>query len=522
MMTLTQAHAMLPGSILVGDGTVPIARVHSDSRSLRAGDLFVALRGEHFDAHDFLPEAKAAGAVAAIASRGLDAAGLPGLQVADTQQALTELARVWRARIALPLIAVTGSNGKTTVTQMIATMLQAWLGDAGFATVGNLNNQIGVPLTLLRLRERALRHRAAVVELGMNHPGEIAALAELVAPTVALVNNAQREHLEFMRDVEAVARENGAVITALGNAGVAVFPADDDHAPIWRALANGRQVISFALVGSADVTCQAEWVGAAADPKTEEKADAKPDVNTDPKADAKADLKAGSAAAGGGITGGLTAAGTVPHWVLVLQTPAGALTAQLFISGWHNVKNALAATAGALAAGCPLEAIGRGLAAFVAVKGRSQVKRFQRGGRPVELVDDTYNANPDSVRAAIEVLATMPSPRWLVLGDMGEVGDRSAEFHHEVGAYAKARGIESLWTLGRDSTDAAEAFTGGRHFEDLSSLLTALADAPDCAAVLVKGSRFMQMERVAAAILALPPGATPSTDATRPEAPDAA
>lgn len=510
MMTLTQAHAMLPGSILVGDGTVPIARVHSDSRSLRAGDLFVALRGEHFDAHDFLPEAKAAGAVAAIASRGLDAAGLPGLQVADTQQALTELARVWRARIALPLIAVTGSNGKTTVTQMIATMLQAWLGDAGFATVGNLNNQIGVPLTLLRLRdERALRHRAAVVELGMNHPGEIAALAELVAPTVALVNNAQREHLEFMRDVEAVARENGAVITALGNAGVAVFPADDDHAPIWRALANGRQVISFALVGSADVTCQAEWVGAASQPKT------------DLTADRAADPTAGGSGSHGG-SGGLTAAGTVPHWVLLLQTPAGALTAQLFISGWHNVKNALAATAGALAAGCPLEAIGRGLAAFVAVKGRSQVKRFQRGGRPVELVDDTYNANPDSVRAAIEVLATMPSPRWLVLGDMGEVGDRSPEFHHEVGAYAKARGIESLWTLGRDSTHAAEAFKGGRHFEDLSSLLTALADAPDCAAVLVKGSRFMQMERVAAAILALPPGATPSTDAIRPEAPDAA
>lgn len=495
MMTLAQAHAMLSGSTLVGDGTVPIARVHSDSRSLRAGDLFVALQGEHFDAHDFLPEAKAAGAVAAIATRGLEAAGLPGLEVTDTQQALTDLARAWRARISLPLIAVTGSNGKTTVTQMIATMLHAWLGDAGFATVGNLNNQIGVPLTLLRLRdESALRHRAAVVELGMNHPGEIAALAELVAPTVALVNNAQREHLEFMRDVEAVARENGAVITALGEAGVAVFPADDDHAPIWRALANGRQVISFALVGSADVTCQAEWVGAAA----------------------------GSTDGGSGSSGGLIASGTLPHWVLLLQTPAGALTAQLFMAGWHNVKNALAATAGALAAGCPLEAIGRGLAAFVAVKGRSQVKRFERGGRTVELVDDTYNANPDSVRAAIEVLATMPSPRWLVLGDMGEVGDRSPEFHHEVGAYAKARGIESLWTLGRDSTHAAEAFKGGRHFEDLSSLLTALANAPDCAAVLVKGSRFMQMERVAAAILALPPGTMPSTDATRPEAPDAA
>jgi UDP-N-acetylmuramoyl-tripeptide--D-alanyl-D-alanine ligase len=453
MMTLAQAHALLPASTLVGDGATEVLRVHSDTRSLQSGDLFVALRGENFDAHDFLAQAKASGAAAALAERGLAEAGLPGLQVADTQAALTALAHAWRQRFHLPLIAVTGSNGKTTVTQMIATILRAWLGDAAFATAGNLNNHIGVPLTLLRLRQDDVAwHRAGVVELGMNHPGEIAALAALTAPTVALVNNAQREHQEFMASVEAVAHENGAVIAALGASGTAVFPADDAHAPIWHELAGHRPTLTFALSGKADVTCHAEWV--------------------------------------------------VDHWALLLQTPAGASTVQLQVAGWHNVKNALAATACALAAGCTLEAIRRGLEAFAPVKGRSQVKRFQRGGQSVTLIDDTYNANPDSVRAAIEVLASLPGPRWLVLGDMGEVGDDGPAFHTEVGAFAKARGIDALWTVGSASTHAAAAFPGARHFDDMPSLLAALPQAPACAAVVVKGSRFMKTEQVVAALLA--------------------
>ncbi|MEO5697361.1 MAG: Mur ligase family protein, partial [Burkholderiaceae bacterium] len=213
MMTLAQAQALLPGSTLVGDGATALQRVHSDTRSVQPGDLFVALRGERFDAHDFLAQARAAGAVAALAERGLDAAGLPGAEVADAGAALMQLSGAWRARFTLPLIAVTGSNGKTTVTQMIASILQAWHGEAALATRGNLNNHIGAPLTLLRLRPD---HASAVIELGMNHPGEIAQLAALAAPTVALVNNAQREHQEFMASVEAVARENGAVIAALG------------------------------------------------------------------------------------------------------------------------------------------------------------------------------------------------------------------------------------------------------------------------------------------------------------------
>ena len=495
MMTLAQAHALLPGSALVGDGTTALLRVHSDTRSLRSGDLFVALRGEHFDAHEFLAQAKARGAAAALAEHGIEAAGLPGLQVPDTQQALVELARAWRQTMHLPLIAVTGSNGKTTVTQMIASILRSWLGNDAFATVGNLNNHIGVPLTLLRLRQdEAEFHRAGVVELGMNHPGEIAMLAALAAPSVALVNNAQREHQEFMASVEAVARENGAVIEALGASGVAVFPADDDHAGLWHALAGPRPMLTFALQGPADVTCHAEWMAR----------------------ESTGRCRDSLTPAGCGL-GLPSPGGAMPHWALLLQTPAGAQTLQLHVAGWHNVKNALAAATCALAVGCPLDAIRRGLEAFEPVQGRSQIKAFTRHGHAVTLIDDSYNANPDSVRAAIDVLASLPGPRWLVLGDMGEVGDQGPAFHREVGAHAQARGIEVLWTAGSACRHAADAFAAAsaaasaagpaatsseaRHFDTTESLIKALAQAPDCRAVLVKGSRFMAMERVVAALV---------------------
>ncbi len=451
MTTLARLYALLPDARLVGDPSIVVQRVHTDTRSLRAGDLFVALRGERFDANDFLAQAKAAGAVAALAERGLDEAGLPGLEVADSGAALMQLGGGWRARLQLPLIAVTGSNGKTTVTQMIAAILRAWLGSAALATEGNFNNHIGVPLTLLRLRQdHQLWHRAAVVELGMNHPGEIAELAAIAAPTVALVNNAQREHQEFMASVEAVARENGSVIGALPADGTAVFPADDAHAAIWRELAGARRVMSFGTEGPADVSAEARW--------------------------------------------------SVDHWDLALATPAGGSAVALRVAGLHNVRNALAATACALAAGCPLEAVVRGLQAFEPVKGRSQLKRLVRGGIELTLVDDSYNANPDSVRAAIDVLAALPGPRWLVLGDMGEVGDQGPAFHTEVGAYAKQRGIEHFWAAGALCRHAAEAFAGARHFEDAPALVAALGEAPRAAAIVVKGSRFMKMERVVAAL----------------------
>jgi UDP-N-acetylmuramoyl-tripeptide--D-alanyl-D-alanine ligase len=451
MTTLARLYALLPDARLVGDPAIVVQRVHSDTRSLRAGDLFVALRGERFDANDFLAQARSAGAVAALAERGLDEAGLPGLEVADSGAALMQLGGGWRARLQLPLIAVTGSNGKTTVTQMIAGILRAWLGHAALGTEGNLNNHIGVPLTLLRLRQdHQVWHRAAVVELGMNHPGEIAQLAAIAAPTVALVNNAQREHQEFMAGVEAVARENGSVISALPADGTAVFPADDPHAAIWRGLAGARRVTTFAAEGAADVTANASW--------------------------------------------------SVDHWDLELVTPAGRAALALRVAGLHNVRNALAATACALAAGCPLEAVLRGLQAFEPVKGRSQLRRIVRGGIEVTLIDDSYNANPDSVRAAIDVLAALPGPRWLVLGDMGEVGDQGPAFHTEVGAYAKQRGIEHFWAAGVLCRHAADAFAGARHFDDAPALIAALAQAPQAAAIVVKGSRFMKMERVVAAL----------------------
>ena len=455
MMTLQQALDWIPSARLVGDGTVMLARVHSDTRSLKQGDLFVALRGEHFDAHDFLPRAKAEGALAAIAQHGLLEAGLPGVEVADTRVALGHLATGWRSQFSLPLIAVTGSNGKTTVTQMIAAILRAWSPAGAFATEGNFNNDVGVPLTLLRLRPS---HQAGVVELGMNHAGEIAHLAAMTRPTVALVNNAQREHLEFMETVQAVALENGSVLASLNVDGVAVFPADDDYTALWRRLAGGRQMLTFALSGPADVTASWSWNG--------------------------------------------------EGWHIVAKTPAGPLEFSLQIAGRHNVKNALAATACAIAAGIGLPAIAAGLSSFAPVKGRSRAISIKLHGRKLTLIDDTYNANPDSMQAAIEVLAELPGPRLLVMGDMGEVGDQGARFHAEAGRQALALGIEQLFTLGVQTREATAAFGQGRHFADMAELQDAVvAELPRTASILVKGSRFMMMEQVIHAV----------TDATDPQ-----
>ncbi|WP_457281103.1 UDP-N-acetylmuramoyl-tripeptide--D-alanyl-D-alanine ligase [Polaromonas sp. P5_D5] len=450
MMRLQQALGWLSAARLVGDGGVQALRVNTDTRSLQAGDLFVALKGERFDAHDFLAQAKAQGAVAAIAHHGLVQAGLPGLEVPDTRLALGQLAAGWRSQFRLPLVAVTGSNGKTTVTQMIAAILRAWKANKAFATEGNLNNDIGVPLTLLRL---SAEHEVGVVELGMNHPGEIAYLAEITRPTVALVNNAQREHLEFMATVEAVARENGSVFASLDAGGTAVFPADDDYTPLWRELVGTRKVLTFALAGAADITATAQWDDGC--------------------------------------------------WKVVATTPAGNTDFSLHIAGRHNVKNALAAAACALAAGVPLASISVGLSAFVPVKGRSRAIAVALPGRVLTLVDDSYNANPDSMRAALEVLAELPGPRLMVMGDMGEVGNQGPQFHDEAGRHARALGIEKLFTLGEQSKQAAAGFGGAQIFGGMDELAAAvLAELPHTGSVLVKGSRFMRMERVVQAITA--------------------
>jgi len=410
------------------------------------GSLFVALRGERFDAHDFLAEVATSGAAAVLAEKVPPAYPLPALLVPDTRGALGEIAAYWRRQFAIPVIGVTGSNGKTTVKEMIACILAAEFGcDNYLATRGNLNNDIGVPLTLFRMDAE---QKAAVIELGMNHPGEIAQLAAIAQPTVALVNNAQREHQEFMASVEAVAQENGSVISALPAEGIAVFPADDPYSPLWRSLAKAsgkRKILTFGLSLDANVSCT--YVPQAF----------------------------GSA--------------------MTVRVGQREFALRLAAAGAHNVRNALAAIACALAIGIHRRAIVQGLESFVPVNGRLQHKL---AGNGATVIDDTYNANPDSVKAAIDVLALTPAPRVLVLGDMGEVGSEGRKFHEEIGAYASGRGIDHLLTLGELAASAANAFGArARHHDSLDALNEAVSAlvAPHTT-VLVKGSRFMRMERV--------------------------
>jgi UDP-N-acetylmuramoyl-tripeptide--D-alanyl-D-alanine ligase len=452
----TAAAARATGGRAVG----PVARfvrVHTDTRTIAPGDLFVALAGERFDGHDFVREALARGAVAALVrnDRVRELAGAPLVAVPDTLAALGALAAHWRRRFELPVVAVSGSNGKTTTKEMVAAIFRAAVGThATAATAGNLNNAIGVPLTVLRLHAG---HRLAVFELGMNHRGETRELAAIVAPTVALVTNAQREHQEFMRSVAEVAEEHADAIAALPPGGTAIVNADDAHCEAWtRAAARiGARVLTFGLSGGANVT-------------------------------AALDLRAD----GTGLQLSLAGATRAVH---------------LHVPGRHMAQNALAAAAAAHAAGVDVEAIASGLAAFRPVAGRLVPRRGRNGS---SVIDDTYNANPDSVRAAIDVLAALPGERWLVLGDMGEVGEAGPAFHREVGAYARGCGITRLYAAGELARDAGGAFGGGaQHHDSVAALASALArEDLSGASVLVKGSRFMRMERVVDALTGEPRG----------------
>src|SRR5436309_2306276 len=361
MMSLGEAATAI-GARLVGED-VRFDSVSTDSRTLERGALFIALRGERFDGHRFIGVAKERGAAAAIAEEPDASQGdLPFLVVENPRLALGRLAAHWRARFDIPVVAVIGSNGKTTVKEMIAAILREHFGEThALATEGNLNNDIGVPLTLLRLRRN---HRVAVVELGVNHPGETAALAAVASPTVALVNNAQREHQEFMKGVAEVAREHGSVFASLRSDGIGVINADDEFAGYWRGLLVGRRVRDFGIDRPAQVSGRYE----------------------------------------------LTHFGSE----IELRAPEGAARIELHADGRHNVLNACAAAACALAAGAGLVTIARGLAAFRPVGGRMQ-RRTGRSG--AKLIDDSYNANPDSVRAAIDVLAAQRGAKLLVLGD---------------------------------------------------------------------------------------------------------
>ena len=451
-MTVSELARAVGARQVLGDARVTFTRVSTDTRTLAPGALFVALRGERFDGHAYADAAVERGAVALLVEHPVESA-VPQVVVPDARHALGVGAAQWRARFTLPVIAVTGSNGKTTVTQMIGSIFaQAYGERQRLVTHGNLNNEIGVPLMLWQLSRQ---HKAAVLELGMNHPGEIATLAEFVRPTVALVNNAQREHQEFMKSVEATAYENGEVIASLplDESGAAVFPADDPCSGIWRTLAGTRRVVDFALEGDAVVTatCQLDVDGA----------------------------------------------------TVSMATPAGVLDVRLAVPGVHNVRNALAAAACAIAAGVEPAAIAAGLRAFRPIAGRGVPLRTASGAR---LIDDSYNANPDSVRAAIDLLACCPAPRLLVLGDMGEVGDSGPQFHREIGAYARERSLEALLAVGTLTRESVATFgAAGRYFDDIDALVAdlRLRLEPE-ATVLVKGSRFMRMERVVRALTEAP------------------
>lgn len=447
MMLLSEAAKAIKGRLLGTD--IAFEAVASDSRAIGQGDLFVALQGERFDGHDFVLPCFAAGANAAMVSRRVADAG-PQLLVDDTRTGLRELAHYWRGKFDITVAAVTGSNGKTTVKEMLSSILAARAGsdDAVLATKGNLNNDIGVPLTLLRLRAS---HRYAVVEMGMNHAGEIALLTRIAEPTVALINNAHAAHLEGLGSVEAVANAKGEIFQGLASGGTAVINADDDFAPLWRELAAPHKVLTFGLKQAADVS--ADYL---------QRSDST---------------------------------------MMKLQAPQGTVLIMLPLVGLHNVHNALAAATVALAMQVPLADIAAGLQRFSGVKGRLQSKAGRKGAT---IIDDTYNANPASVTAAIYVLGNCPGKRILVLGDMGELGEQAAACHREVGGSAKKAGIDVLMALGELSAEAVQAFgAGAQHFTSVEALVAELEPLLGSGTtVMVKGSRFMRMERIVALLIA--------------------
>ncbi len=432
--------------------------VSSDTRTLEAGDLFVALKGPRFDGHDFLDVCARTAAAGAIVSRPL-AIRLPQVVVKDTLAALGALAHAWRSQFDIPLIGVAGSNGKTTVKEMTASILVR-LGPC-LATQGNLNNHIGVPLTLLRL-ERA--HRTAVIEMGANRIGDVAALAAIARPTVGLITNAGAEHLEGFGSLDGVAQGEGEMVAALGSPDTAVINTDDDYAPLWRRLSKAGRLVTFGLSKQADVH--------AID-----------------------------------IEQSVTADGFTLRFDLVVGGERRAV--QLRLAGRHNAINALAAAAAAMAADASLDTIVNGLAAVRALEGRLQRIAAPNG---VWVIDDSYNANPSSLRAALELLRDLNDPKWMVLADMGELGGFSRQSHVEAGALARASGVARLFAAGPLSTHAAGAFgRGAEWFPDVEALIARLSvELEPGTTVLIKGSRSNRLERVVEALTTAAPAAKAS------------
>jgi UDP-N-acetylmuramoyl-tripeptide--D-alanyl-D-alanine ligase len=451
MMRTLASFAEACGGRLQGEDRA-YTQVCTDTRTLARGELFVALRGPRFNGNEFVAQARAAGAAGAVVDTP-QVTPLAQVIVAESEVALARAPQEWRGRFDIPVIGVAGSNGKTSTKEMTAAIL-ARSGPC-LATRGNLNNHIGVPLTLLRLGSE---HRSAVIEMGANQTGDVAALAELAAPTIGLITNAGAEHLEGFGTLEAAARAEGEMVEALPAAGTAIINADDPYAPMWRDVTRAR-VVGFGM--SANAAWRAEDLHCEVD--------------------------------GEGFKTRFT-----------LVSPLGRAAVMLELAGRHNVMNALGAAAAAAAAGATLEQIVAGLALVRAVPGRLQFKRALSGAW---LIDDSYNANPSSVRAGIEVLEQLDGKKWLVLGDMAELGNFATESHAEIGAFARAHGVERLFATGALTVGTVESFgAGGQWFPDAQALSAALiASANAGVRMLVKGSRMNRLERVVEALTAPAP-----------------
>lgn len=455
MMTLLQAgHSLNAQRVNFDrDATLSFDGVSTDTRTLNVGQLFFALNGPNFDGHDVLAQARDRGAVAAVVSRQVDDV-LPQLLVSDTRLALGQLAGAWRQQFKGKLIALTGSNGKTTVKEMLASIL-ACKGEV-LATAGNFNNDIGMPLTLLRLRPE--QHQFAVIEMGANHRGEIAYLSGIAQPDVALLNNAGAAHLAGFGSLDAVAKAKGEIWQGLAASGCAIINADDVYSRYWQSKLSGQKTQSFGTTAQADVH----------------------------------------------LVGSVSACFEQGQFCsrFEMQTPQGTLSIALPLAGQHNVMNALAATAAALMVGAELADVQQGLETMTPVNGRLQAKKSRWGQL---LIDDSYNANPPSLTVAIDVLSQMQGEKIVVLGDMAELGDNAASLHYQAGVVAQQRGIDALYGIGEFSREAVRGFgRGGHGFESQQALIDALCEhlskTGKGVAVLVKGSRSAAMDKVVTAL----------------------
>lgn len=456
MMTLSQIASAINAQHVGAD--VMFTSVGADSRHIQAGQLFVALKGEHFDGGTFIAQAFEQGAAAVLVNADANIAQMtkPALIVKDTYQALGLIAQYWRQQFNVPLIAVTGSAGKTTVKEMLSSILQAASRPAQvLATYGNLNNHIGMPMTLLKL---TAEHQYAVIEMGMNHSGEIDYLSRIAQPNVALINNAGSAHIGELGSLEAIAKAKGEIFSGLKPNGVAVLNMDDTFAPLWQHLTQHHQHLTFGLKNTADVT--ASYI-------------LKEDTSD-----------------------------------IALHTPIGDIAIHLPAPGLHNVYNAIAASVGALAVNTPLNAIKAGLEAYQGVKGRMQHVQGMNGA---VIIDDTYNANPVAMKAAIDVLKVRTGKKYVVLGDIGELGENATAMHADVGHYASLTNIDGLLTFGTLSQEMTNAFNRHRkidmlhipaqHFSDINMVVNALKPLlQPHTTLLIKGSRFMAMERIVNAL----------------------